>query len=232
MRWASANAHTTSNPEVFASWLLAFVRHNDIAGVSLQETTARHGRAIRKEFGESWTLKQFRHWDNAERTPSLLDKSADLDGLGRCVRLGRKGWFGWRVSKPHPPSSMTTVKTPGVTIGSTHAPPGVDAFPSGLKGKADRVAAWIAFVKAFRRWAKANPGPFVVFADWNDPAWRRGPFSIHWLAKKTGARMVTRGGIDYALVRDCRVTDAEKAPGGPGMDHGVFLLDILDIDSK
>lgn len=231
MKWMSANAHTTSNPDPFAKWLVAFVQHNEVAGVSLQETTIRHGRAIRRESGKGWALKQLRHWDNAERTPILIDSDIEVDAV-RCVRLGRKGWYGWRVSKPHPPSSMTTVKLPGVTIGSTHPPPGVDAYPSGLRGKADRVAAWIAFVKAFRRWAKANPEPFVVFADWNDPAWRRGLYSIHWLAKKCGARIVTRGGIDYALVRGCRVTDAERVPGGPGMDHDAFLVSILDNDSE
>jgi hypothetical protein len=225
MKWMSANAHTTSNPDAFASWLLAFVRHNDVAGVSLQECTVRHGRSLRAHADGDYSLKQLRHWDNAERTPILVDSDIEVEQL-RCVRLGRKGWFGWRVSQPHPPSSLTVITLPGVTIGSTHAPPGVDAYPSGLKGKADRVAAWIAFVKAFRRWAKANPGPFVVFADWNDPASRRGLYSIHWLAKKTGAHIVTRGGIDYALVRGCRVSGAAKAPGGPGMDHDVFLCDI------
>jgi hypothetical protein len=221
----SANAHTTSNPEAFASWLLAFVRANGVSGVSLQETTVSHGRAIRRKSGAGYGLKQFRHWDNAERTPILIDSDIELDST-RCVRMGRKGWFGWQVSRPHPPSSMTTVALPGVTIGSTHAPPGVDAYPTGLRGKADRVLAWIAFVKAVRRWAKRNPGPFVIFADWNDPAWRRGRYSIHWLAKKVGARIVTRGGIDYALVRGCRVTGAEKVPGGPGMDHDAFIAEI------
>lgn len=225
MKWMSANAHTTSNPDAFASWLADFVRHNGVAGVSLQETTVRHGRSIRKHLGSGYSLKQLNHWDNAERTPILIDNDIEVDAV-RCVRLGKKGWFGWRVSRSHPPSSMTTVKLPGVTIGSTHAPPGVDAYPSGLRGKADRVAAWVAFVRAFRRWAKVNPGPFVVFADWNDPAWRRGQYSIHWLAKKTGAQIVTRGGIDYALVRGCRVSGAERVPGGPGMDHPAYLCDI------
>lgn len=225
MKWAGVNAHTTSDPRVFASWLHQFVIANGVAGASLQETTSRHGQAIRRKFPNAWSLKQFQHRDGAERTPILVSPDVDVES-SRCVRMGRKGWFGWRVKRQHSPSSMTTVSLPGVTIGSTHAPPGVDAYPSGLRGKADRVAAWIAFVKAFRRWAKANPGPFVVFADWNDPAWRRGPFSINWLAQKTGSHIVTRGGIDYALVRGCRVSEVRRAPGGPGMDHDVFLCDI------
>jgi hypothetical protein len=149
-------------------------------------------------------------------------------GFRSWKHLGTKGWFGWRANRPHPTRWITTMQWGDYSVSSTHAPPGVDAYPKGLRGKADRVAAWISFVRAFRRWAKhTNPGAFVVAADWNDQPWRRGPFSIRWLARKTGAEIVGDG-IDYLLVRGVQAKHITTIPGGPGMDHDAQLFEIGD----
>lgn len=211
MKLLLANLHATSDPERVAVWFQRQVVAYDVDIACLQEATRGHLNAL------SWTtgigLGQ-------------VSVAAPTPRQRAYVRMGTKKWFGWRTQRQHPSRWMALVRKP-FPIGSTHAPPGVDATPKGLKGKADRVRAWISFVRAFRRWAKRNPGPFVVAADWNDQPWHRGPFSVRWLARKTQSRIVGHG-IDYLLVRDVQAQHIATIPAGPGMDHDAHLFEIGD----
>lgn len=211
MRLLLANLHATSDPTKVAVWFEDTVDSKAVDVACLQEMTLRHSRALPWRAGLA--LGQV-----GVATPGREARS--------WVKMGNKTWFGWRTKRQHPSRWMTLINEP-FPIGSTHAPPGVDANPKGLKGKADRARAWVSFVRAFRRWAKRNPGPFVVAADWNDQPWRRGPFSINWLARKTGARVVGHG-IDYLLVRGVQASHIECIPAGPGMDHDAHLFEIGD----
>lgn len=209
MRLLLANLHATSDPERVADWFLDTVDEYNIKVACLQEATRAHLGAL------SWTtgigLGQV-----SVATPKPRQRA--------YVRMGNKTWFGWRSGRQHPSRWMALIRAP-YPIGSTHAPPGVDATPKGLRGKADRTIAWVSFVRAFRRWAKRNPGPFIVAADWNDQPWRRGPFSIKWLARKTGAKIVGHG-IDFLLVRGAEAHHVACIPAGPGMDHDAHVFEI------
>lgn len=215
MRLLLANLHVTSDPDNIANWFERQVALHELEVACFQEMNRDHGRAIYR----------LTRWS----TGIGLGQVAVAVNGGRprsWVKLGNKTWFGWRANKEHPTRWMTFIKEPFL-IGSTHAPPGVDATQKGLKGKADRVLAWVSFVRAFRRWAKKNPGPFVVAADWNDQPFKRGPFSIRWLAKKTNAKIVGHG-IDYLLVRGVQAKHVTCVPAGPGMDHDAHVFEIED----
>lgn len=211
MRLLLANLHATSDPERVADWFQGVVREHDVTLACLQEVTRAHARAL------PWF---------AGIALGQVSVASPVRRKRRWAKMGNKTWYGWRAKREHPSRWMNWVEAP-FPIGSTHAPPGVDVTPKGLRGKADRVAAWISFVRAFRRWAKANPGPFVVAADWNDQPFKRGMFSIKWLARKTDARIVGHG-IDYLLVRGVQAKHIACIPAGPGMDHDAHLFEIED----
>jgi hypothetical protein len=222
----TCNAHVTSNPHKFARWVEDQVKEHDLDLIAFQELTIAHGKAVRDRLWVHYRLAQFNSWGDAETVAVLARRTLPVKRV-RCVRVGRKGWFGWRTGRQHAPRSLTYVALEGgLAFASTHAPPGVDAGPDGLRGVLDRRLAWIAFVRAVRRWTKRHDR-FVIAADWNDPHRNRGLFSIDWLCRKTGA--TPRGaGIDYVIRRGALVWDLRRIPGAPGTDHDALLFKVKD----
>jgi hypothetical protein len=220
----TCNAHVTSDPERFADWVKDQVEEHSLDLIAFQELTLAHGAAIRAVLKPHYRLAQFSSWPDAHTVAVLVRDTIPVARV-KCIRVGRKGWFGWRTGRPHAPRSLTYVGLGGgLVFASTHAPPGVDVGPTGLRGVADRRLAWVAFIRAVRRWTKRHE-QFVIAADWNEPHRNRGRLSVNWLCRKTGA--TPRGsGIDYVVTRGARVWDLRRIPGAPGTDHDALLFKV------
>lgn len=228
---ATINAHGGPSQRVadeWGRWLATITTAKRFDLLSFQEMTPRHRNAARYSLGRSWDFS----WDDTDRpgageTLLAVRRGTVAVETERSVWMG-PGWWGRHTRRMHTPRRMQTARLDvGLTLAVLHAPPGVDVTPTTLTGPDDRVKAWRVYWHRFERWANARRGPWLAAGDLNEPRRARGRTSPTEVARRTGARVHTAGGIDGVIASaGVKVTDVHTISPGPGMDHRPVLFTV------
>lgn len=221
LRGGTWNMERDRNEDAAATSALALMRSRDLDFLCIQEC-AGYLEALRTWGGHEFKVIAFT--EDPGRGESALIIRADLaHGPGYQVRATRRGWFTVRGGKT-PPKYLTTVVVGGLRVVSGHTAPSVSWRGGRILGPVRRVASMRQFARAVVKFAKAHKGPLLIACDWNATPEARGRYTPHWIARKTGMRLVapskgTHGSrtIDYALIRDCGA--AARREKRRGSDH-------------
>lgn len=140
------------------------------------------------------------------------------------------GWTNVRGGPAQPRAAVTAKLAGWLRVASVHLPPAVDFGGGKAFGGAARVKSYQSLMGKLAHFAnrlsERNPKLGILFGgDWNEGARTMGPGSPLWLARKTGMKTHTKGGIDWEMAKNALVTNMVRGKHY-GSDHPLVTFTV------